>query len=229
MTRATALLASRPASANAWDGNASNLPSLPSLLPRFLGSAKSAPSTLHAHTCAPKALPPFPTPPAQSHVRLTPLTGYPRPPPPPPPTHALACHSPSRAGMSLTLTRSHVTHPHVGAHPAEWFFRSSLDRFVWIYGMLCAWAHPHASALLTLIDNLPAVNRALVRSAVLSAVAVVGYFWSVAAAASAPTLCNHGVGSHTVSLHRIQSKQPPHVTLHTALNPPHIPPSSFVD
>jgi len=111
----------------------------------------------------------------------------------------------------------------------EWFFRSSLDRFVWIYGMLCAWAHPHASALLTLIDNLPAVNRALVRSAVLSAVAVVGYFWSVAAAASAPTLCNHGVGSHTVSLHRIQSKQPPHVTLHTALNPPHIPPSSFVD
>lgn len=25
---------------------------------------------------------------------------------------------------------------------AEWYFRSSLDRYVWIFGMLCAWVHP---------------------------------------------------------------------------------------
>jgi hypothetical protein len=26
--------------------------------------------------------------------------------------------------------------------PPEWFFRSSLDRYIWIYGMMCAFMHP---------------------------------------------------------------------------------------
>jgi hypothetical protein len=32
-------------------------------------------------------------------------------------------------------------------HIAEWYFRSSLDRYVWIFGMLCAWAHPKVGLL----------------------------------------------------------------------------------
>ena len=35
----------------------------------------------------------------------------------------------------------------------EWFFRSGLDRYVWIYGMVCAFLHPKYEALVRWVDE----------------------------------------------------------------------------
>ncbi len=61
--------------------------------------------------------------------------------------------------------------------PAEWYFRSSLDRYVWIFGMICAWAHPHANAALEALDGLQLRARLMLRAAVLAAVGVLGFTW----------------------------------------------------
>ncbi len=59
----------------------------------------------------------------------------------------------------------------------EWFFRSGLDRFVWIYGMLCAACHPAAERLLGQLDALRGMDGHVARGAVLAACAVVGAAW----------------------------------------------------
>ncbi|RNF14751.1 putative CAS1 domain-containing protein 1-like isoform X2 [Trypanosoma conorhini] len=41
-------------------------------------------------------------------------------------------------------------------HPLwEWFFRTSLDHYVWIYGMICAYFHPRFDSCLKRLDELP--------------------------------------------------------------------------
>mmetsp|Transcript_345 Transcript_345/g.993 ORF Transcript_345/g.993 Transcript_345/m.993 type:complete len:555 (+) Transcript_345:262-1926(+) len=59
----------------------------------------------------------------------------------------------------------------------EWYFRSSLDRYVWIFGMVCAWAHPYANAALEKLDGLQLQTRVTLRAALLAVVSVLGYFW----------------------------------------------------
>ncbi len=49
-----------------------------------------------------------------------------------PPAH----HHVTQAGPSTSPTLT------IPCLPAEWFFRSSLDRYIWIYGMICAFMHP---------------------------------------------------------------------------------------
>lgn len=56
---------------------------------------------------------------------------------------------------------------------AEWYFRSGLDRYVWIWGMVCAYLHPQASKLLHTIDEMPRLKRYTVRGLVLAGVGVV--------------------------------------------------------
>ena len=55
-----------------------------------------------------------------------------------------------------TKTQKQRQNDHVSS--TEWFFRSSLDRYVWIYGMICAFSHPAASRLLSRLDD-PAKAR----------------------------------------------------------------------
>lgn len=63
------------------------------------------------------------------------------------------------------------------ALPAEWYFRSGLDRYVWVYGMACAFVHPTASAALRALDEMPLARRITLRSALLAAASVCGYFY----------------------------------------------------
>ncbi len=63
------------------------------------------------------------------------------------------------------------------ARAAEWHFRSSLDRYVWVFGMLCALGHPAMSALLTYIDGLPKRGCYAARGAIAAACAAIGYAW----------------------------------------------------
>ncbi|GLC34819.1 hypothetical protein PLESTB_001167700 [Pleodorina starrii] len=61
----------------------------------------------------------------------------------------------------------------------EWYFRSGLDRYIWVYGMLCALMHPTAAAILKFIDELPAIRRYTVRTIVLAACGVAGYVYYI--------------------------------------------------
>ena len=55
----------------------------------------------------------------------------------------------------------------------EWEFRSGLDRYIWIVGMLYAYAHPRLNELFERVDTLPQHTRWAVRAAGLGACAVV--------------------------------------------------------
>lgn len=56
----------------------------------------------------------------------------------------------------------------------EWEFRSGLDRYIWIWGMICAYMHPRFEKILNWIDDLPKTNAVVVRSAIVAACAVAG-------------------------------------------------------
>ena len=51
---------------------------------------------------------------------------------------------------------------------AEWHFRSSLDRYVWIHGMICAYMKPWAEGILVRIDNMAFRARIATRSLLLA-------------------------------------------------------------
>ncbi len=51
---------------------------------------------------------------------------------------------------------------------AEWHFRSSLDRYVWIHGMLCAYLKPWGEGFLQRIDALAFRARLAARTAVIA-------------------------------------------------------------
>jgi hypothetical protein len=59
----------------------------------------------------------------------------------------------------------------------EWFFRSSLDRYIWIYGMICAFMHPKVEKFLQAVDGMEARRRRVTRAALIAALCAVGYAW----------------------------------------------------
>ncbi len=60
---------------------------------------------------------------------------------------------------------------------AEWYFRSSLDRYIWIFGMLCAWAHPFADKALNAIDEMSIRSRMIARSIIFGITAALFAVW----------------------------------------------------
>ena len=59
----------------------------------------------------------------------------------------------------------------------EWFFRSGLDRYVWIYGMVCAYAHPRYEAFLKWVDEKPHAPRIAIQSLMAGATLIVLYWY----------------------------------------------------
>lgn len=56
---------------------------------------------------------------------------------------------------------------------AEWYFRSGLDRYVWIYGMICAYFHPHVSRALDYLDGLATMPKYAARTGIVAVCAAV--------------------------------------------------------
>ncbi|MEW5309128.1 MAG: hypothetical protein WDW38_001037 [Sanguina aurantia] len=61
----------------------------------------------------------------------------------------------------------------------EWYFRTSLDRYIWIYGMVCAFVQPHAAAALKYVDSMTVVRRYIARCALVAACFAAGHAWFV--------------------------------------------------
>jgi len=59
----------------------------------------------------------------------------------------------------------------------EWFFRSGLDRYVWIYGMVCAFLHPKYEAFVRWVDEKPTKERTIIQALILTVNTIVGYWW----------------------------------------------------
>jgi N-acetylneuraminate 9-O-acetyltransferase len=59
----------------------------------------------------------------------------------------------------------------------EWRFRSFLDHYIWIVGMLCAFNHPRIEAWLQKIDNLPAKTSNAIKSLVTCVALLLGYYY----------------------------------------------------
>lgn len=60
---------------------------------------------------------------------------------------------------------------------AEWQFRSYLDHFIWIIGMLCAFNHPRLDALLVWIDTRPERIANGIKFCVVAACLLVGHLY----------------------------------------------------
>ena len=59
----------------------------------------------------------------------------------------------------------------------EWFFRSGLDRYVWIYGMVCAFLHPKYEAFVRWVDEKPTKEKTVIQALILTMNTIVGYWW----------------------------------------------------
>ncbi|KAL2629891.1 hypothetical protein R1flu_014577 [Riccia fluitans] len=59
----------------------------------------------------------------------------------------------------------------------EWHFRSGLDRYVWIVGMLYAYFHPTVEKWLEKLEEMEYQGRVAVKTVIVSVTLVVGYLW----------------------------------------------------
>ena len=59
----------------------------------------------------------------------------------------------------------------------EWFFRSGLDRYVWIYGMVCAFVHPKYEAFVRWVDEKPTKEKTVIQGLILTVNTIAAYWW----------------------------------------------------
>ncbi|KAF5464798.1 hypothetical protein F2P56_014849, partial [Juglans regia] len=68
-------------------------------------------------------------------------------------------------------SRSHLPHMH------EWHFRSGLDRYIWIIGMIYAYYHPTVERWLVKLEEMEAKRRISIKTTLALISLAVGYAW----------------------------------------------------
>ncbi|WOL14502.1 hypothetical protein Cni_G23282 [Canna indica] len=59
----------------------------------------------------------------------------------------------------------------------EWHFRSGLDRYIWIIGMIYAYYHPTVERLMQKVEESDAKRKLYIKTSIVSISLLVGYLW----------------------------------------------------
>jgi N-acetylneuraminate 9-O-acetyltransferase len=59
----------------------------------------------------------------------------------------------------------------------EWYFRSGLDRYIWIHGMVCAYLHPSFESALKGLEEAGTKKRRVIKAVLVAVTVAVGVVW----------------------------------------------------